>query len=88
MKVPKEILNLLKEINSSYPKQSIAQHIAIATADYPNISILTDGEFLFALNKYKAEKDIDYSSSHSGELDRIIKEGMSLDTILDEDEDF
>jgi len=45
---------------------------------------LSDREILFALEKYKAELDMDVPHTDESELDQIIKDGMNLENILKE----
>lgn len=85
--ITKECLSILRELSNSYPAQSLCQHIFIATSDYPSPDFLTDKEFLFSLNKYKTEKDLDYSSSHEGEMDKIIREGQDLLSLMQDGEE-
>jgi hypothetical protein len=48
---------------------------------------MTDREMVYALSKYKAELMQDIPHLDGSEIDKIIREGMNLDTILDDDED-
>jgi hypothetical protein len=63
----------------------MGRHIATALDGYPDVWGLTDREFLFALNKYIIELDMDVL--HDEDVDLIIKEGLDLNHILDEEEE-
>jgi hypothetical protein len=63
----------------------MGRHIATALDGYPDVWGLTDREFLFALNKYIIELDMDVL--HNEDVDLIIKEGLDLNHILDEEEE-
>jgi hypothetical protein len=55
----KEALNILKDLHEEYPSYSLGRHIHTALADYGNFWGITDKELCFALNKYKAELEMD-----------------------------
>jgi hypothetical protein len=63
----------------------MGRHIATALDGYPDVWGLTDRELLFALNKYIIELDMDVL--HDENVDLIIKEGLDLNHILDEEEE-
>jgi hypothetical protein len=65
----------------------MGRHIATALDDYGDVWGLSDREILFALEKYKAELDMDFPHTDESEIDQIIKEGMNLENILKEDDD-
>jgi len=46
---------------------------------------IPDTEILFALNKYRAQLDMDFKHSEAYDLERIIEDGIDLDNILKED---
>jgi hypothetical protein len=77
----KEIISFLKILGTLYPGQSIPFHIALATSEY-NLDTMSNKEFLDALEKYRAEKDM-YEES---EIDRILRDAMDLDKFLDEED--
>lgn len=58
----KDIVTLLEELHKYYPAENIGWHIALATADYPDLSLVSDRELLFAFQKYQAERELDTSS--------------------------
>lgn len=85
--IKREILKELKTLASAYPNQTLCLHIGIALADYANIEDITDKEFLFALQKYSAEKELNTSIPHKEDIDKIIQDAMNLDKLY-EDEDY
>lgn len=73
----KRSLKLLQELKAEHPNQTIGQHIATAFADYGDTWGLTDKEFCFSIEKYKASLDIDYATDD--DVQRIIQDGMNID---------
>ena len=65
----------------------MGRHLATSLDEYGDIWGLSDREILFALEKYKAQLEMDIPHTDDNELDQIIKDGMNLDDILKEDED-
>lgn len=83
-----QTLHTLQELHKDFPTYNMGRHLATALADYGDIWGLTDKEIAFALDKYKAELEMDVPHTDDSELEKIIKEGMDLDNILkEEDED-
>ena len=80
------VLALLQQLQVSYPNYNMGRHIATSLAEYGDVWGLTDKELLFALEKYKAELDMDVPHSDDDEIDQIIKEGMDLENILKEED--
>lgn len=77
-----QIFLILNDINTQYPNQGIMRHIVDATVDYKsNLWMLSDKEFLFALNKYKLESEINVTPDI--EIDKIVADAQDLNTILD-----
>ena len=48
---------------------------------------VNDKELLYALEKYEVELNIDYPHEDEEELKEIIKGGMNLERMFDEEED-
>jgi hypothetical protein len=78
-----KIIKALQLLNKKHPTYNMGRHLSTALDGYPDIWGLTDKELLFALNKYTAEMEIDNSNGEN--IDLIIKEGLNLSHILDED---
>ena len=64
----------------------MGRHIATALDEYGDVWGLSDRELLFALEKYKAELDLDVPHTDEKELDQIIKDAMNLEDILKEED--
>ncbi len=47
---------------------------------------MTDKELLFALQKYKTELELDAPRPSDEEIDEIIKDGLNLSSILDQED--
>jgi len=82
-----KILKILQELHLSYPNYTIGRHLSTALSDYGDFWGITDKEFLFALNKYKNQLEMDVPHSDENEIDEIIKQAMDLENILKEDTD-
>ena len=65
----------------------MGKHLATALDEYGDVWGITDRELLFALEKYKAQLEMDVPHTDDDELDKIIKDGMNLDDILKEEDD-
>ena len=81
-----KVLALLQQLNTTYPNYNMGRHIATALDEYGDVWGLSDREILFALEKYKAELDMDVPHTDESEIDQIIKDGMNLENILKEDD--
>ena len=80
------VLALLQQLHITYPTYNIGRHLATALDGYGDVWGLNDKEILFALEKYKAELDMDIPHTDESEIEQIIKDGMNLETILKEED--
>lgn len=80
-----EAISILQELHKSYPTYNMGRHLATALDGYGDIWGITDKELVYALEKYKSELDIDFP--HTDDIDKIVKEGMDLENILNDEED-
>jgi len=80
-----EISSLIKEINKDYPNIPFGTHLALALSEYTNIESLTDKEFVYILNKYKLERELDISIPHDLNPETVIEAYMEDDS-FEEDE--
>jgi hypothetical protein len=69
----KDIIALLEELHKYYPAENLGWHIALATADYSDVSLITDRELLFAFQKYQAERELDVTNLVTDEYVRGIQ---------------
>jgi hypothetical protein len=69
----KDIVALLEELHKYYPAENLGWHIALATADYPDLSLVSDRELLFAFQKYQTERSLDATSLVSEEYVKDIQ---------------
>lgn len=81
-----QILQVLDTLNSNYPAYNMGRHLATALDEYGDLWGISDREMLFALEKYKAQLEMDIPHTDDNELDQIIKDGMNLDSILKEED--
>lgn len=86
---PKEFLtpicNVIKDLKNLYPNEGIGKHLSMALADYGDFWGISDKELLFAIEKYKTMREMDFDSEES--IDSIVRDGMNLDSILDEEDE-
>jgi len=81
----KQILHALDRLYKAHPKYNMGKHISTAL-DGSDIWSISDKEFLFAIQKYEIELNMDVE--HEDEIEKIIKDGMNLERMfLDEEED-
>lgn len=83
----KQIINILLELKEIFPSYNLGRHIETALDEYKDVWGITDKELHWALVKYKAQLTMDSSHTDGSEIDKIIREGMNLNTILQEDEE-
>jgi hypothetical protein len=87
MTIYEQILTALKELKEEFPSYNMGRHLDTALSEYKDVWGITDKEMLYALNKYKAQLTLDVPHPDESELEKIIKDGMNLNTILQEDEE-
>lgn len=87
----KRFISTITKLVEDYPSQTLGVHLSFIFSEYPrfeDIEGLSDKEITFLLEKYKCEKDLDFSPVHrESEIDKIIREGQDLNHILDEDDE-
>lgn len=82
-----QALAILKRLHTKYPNFRLGRHLSVAFADYGDLENVSAKEFVFALEKYEMELEIETPLADDDEVDKILKDGMNLDHILDEEED-
>lgn len=87
MTIYDQILTTLKQLKEEFPSYNMGRHLDTALSEYKDVWSITDKEMLYALKKYKAQLTLDVPHPDDSEIDKIIKDGMNLDTILQEDEE-
>ncbi len=83
----KAILDVLLELHKDHPTYEMGKHFSIALSEYKDIFVVPDKEILQALLVYQQEiaQEADITEDY---IDQIVKDGMNLDTILDENEEY
>jgi hypothetical protein len=79
-----KLISLLTELHKAHPSYGVGRHLSTILADYGDIWGMTDKEFVFALEKYKLQLEMDVP--HNEDIDEIIRQGMDLDSILKEED--
>jgi hypothetical protein len=82
-----QILSVLVELKEAFPSYNLGRHLDTALSDYKDTWGMTDKEMLYALTKYKSQLTLDIPHPDESEIDKIVKDAMNLDTILQEDEE-
>jgi hypothetical protein len=78
---------VLESLHKAHPTYNIGRHISTALDGYDDIWGVTDKEFLFALEKYELELNMDVDHIDQEEIEEIIKDGMNLERTLFEEEE-
>jgi hypothetical protein len=82
----RQVLQTLERLRKDHPTYNIGRHISTALDGYNDIWGVSDKEFLFALEKYEIELNMDVD--HEEDIEDIIKDGMNLErTLFEEEED-
>ena len=81
-----QIISLLNDLHKSFPNYNLGKHLSTAL-DGQDMWGISDKELLNSLYNYKIELEID-NNHHTDEeeLQKIIKDGMNLSSILEEEE--
>jgi len=64
----------------------MGRHISTALDEYSDVWGVSDREFLYAIQKYEIELNIDGPHIDDEEIEEIIKDGMNLDSMFEEEE--
>ena len=91
MKTPnyyRQIIQTLVRLQKAYPTYNMGRHISTALDEYTDVWGVSDKEFLFAIQKYEIELNIDGPHIDDEEIEEIIKDGMNLDSMFDEEEEY
>ena len=83
----RQIIHGLESLHKAHPTYNIGRHISTALDGYDDIWGVTDKEFLFALEKYELELNMDVDHIDQEEIEKIIKDGMNLERTLFEEEE-
>ena len=82
----RQIIQTLIRLQKAYPTYNIGRHISTALDEYSDVWGVSDKEFLYAIQKYEIELNIDGPHLDDKEIEEIIKDGMNLDNIFEEEE--
>lgn len=82
----KEIISILSDLHKNFPSYNLGRHLSTALDGYGDVWGMTDKELLFALQKYKTELELDTPHPSDEEIDEIIKDGLNLSSILDQED--
>jgi len=82
----RQIIQTLVRLQKAYPTYNMGRHISTALDEYTDVWGVSDKEFLYAIQKYEIELNIDGPHIDDEEIEEIIKDGMNLDNIFEEEE--
>ena len=82
----RQIIQTLIRLQKAYPTYNIGRHISTAMDEYTDVWGVSDKEFLYAIQKYEIELNIDGPHIDDEEIEEIIKDGMNLDSMFEEEE--
>ena len=91
MKTPnyyRQIIQTLVRLQKAYPTYNMGRHISTALDEYSDVWGVSDKEFLYAIQKYEIELNIDGPHIDDEEIEEIIKDGMNLDSMFEEEEEY
>lgn len=81
-----QIITTLNELHKSFPTYNLGKHLSTALDGHGDVWGMSDKELLYVLNKYKTELELDGPHNSSDqEIEAIIKGGLNLDDLMDED---
>ena len=80
-----QAVQILHYLKKEYPTYTLGQHISTALGEYKDAWGISDKEFLFALEKYRTEMEMNIVSD--AEIDRIVKDAQNLDKLFQEEEE-
>jgi len=82
----RQIIKVLESLYKAHPTYNIGRHISTALDGHTDAWGVSDQEFLYALQKYEIELNMDVD--HEEDIEDIIKDGMNLErTLFEEEED-
>jgi hypothetical protein len=84
----RQIIQTLVRLQKAYPTYNIGRHISTALDEYTDVWGVSDREFLYAIQKYEIELNIDCPHIDDKEIEEIIKDGMNLDSMFEEEEEY
>lgn len=84
----RQIIQTLVRLQKAYPTYNMGRHISTALDEYTDVWGVSDKEFLFAIQKYEIELNIDGPHIDDEEIEEIIKDGMNLDSMFEEEEEY
>jgi len=82
-----KIIKVLREIKGSHPNYNMGKHLATSLDDVEAKHLwgMDDKELYNKLKEYQIALQMDVPHDES-EIDKILKDGMRLNSILDDDE--
>jgi len=83
-----KIIKVFEELKKDFPNLELGSHISTAFSEYGDLWGLSDKEFLFALEKYRTQLELDSNNIASDEyVSQIMKDAENLENILKEEDE-
>jgi len=81
----RQIIQTLGRLHKAHPYYNMGQHISTAV-DGSDLWGVPDKELFFSLQRYEASLEMDVNHNEE-EIEAIIKDGMNLERLFEEEED-
>jgi len=81
----RQIIQTLGRLHKAHPYYNMGQHISTAV-DGSDLWGVSDKELFFSLQRYEASLEMDVNHNEE-EIEAIIKDGMNLERLFEEEED-
>jgi hypothetical protein len=82
----KQIIQTFERLHKAHPTYNMGRHISTAL-DGSDVWGVTDKELFLSLQKYEASLEMDTNHIDEEEIEAIIKDGMNLGRLFEEEED-
>ena len=81
-------IKVLSELKEAYPNYALGKHLQNALTEYNGAYLWskTDKQIFNSINAYKERLMSKIPYVEESQIEKIIKEGMNLDTILDDED--
>ena len=82
----RQIIQTLGRLHKAHPYYNMGQHLSTAV-DASDLWAVSNKELLLSLQKYEITLSMDIDHIDEEEIEAIIKDGMNLERLFEEEED-
>lgn len=82
----RQIIQILEHLHKAHPTYNMGRHISTAI-DGSELWGVSDKELFLSLQRYEASLEMDIDHIDQEEIEAIIKDGMNLGRLFEEEED-